>query len=160
MSVLLAFSPGQLFMCLPRIDPDSHDTSANGLGPIRLLQARTAGFERWTGRVLGCVAILAWLNGMSQFLDRSTTRSSAQFPDALQYPFGYRGSFASLSVLSERLVSHAPGYILRKSVSLCIKAVFLSENAPSAGVAYAVSNGDILRAIASGRGCDSGRDRS
>jgi len=131
-------------MCLPRIDPDSHDNFLqNGLGPIPAFKPATHRLRTLDWPRAGVVvAILAWLNGhVAVSLTIHDKVVQPQFSDALQYPFGLWGSFASLfggslSVLLVMLL----GYNLRKSFLFCIKAVFCFRECPfSGGVAYARS---------------------
>ncbi|HXJ13743.1 MAG TPA: mechanosensitive ion channel domain-containing protein [Candidatus Limnocylindrales bacterium] len=104
-----------------------------------LPQARATVFERWTGRVLACVGILAWLNGMSHFLtihDKIVSLIS----DALQHPFGY-GELrftigGSLSVLLVMVL----GYALARAFSFVLKKFLLPRMPLQRGVAYAISS--------------------
>src|SRR5258708_5028843 len=88
MSVLLGFFSGAALLCAFLVFTLILTILLQTDWSRSLLQARTTGFERCPGRVLGCVAILAWLHGMSQFLTIHADAVSA-LSDALQYPSGY-----------------------------------------------------------------------
>jgi potassium efflux system protein len=103
-----------------------------------LPRPRVAIVERWAGRVLGCVAILAWLNGMSQLLtihDKVISTISG----VLEYSLGYgevrftlRGSLGVLLIV---LV----GYSLARAFTFILQRFLLPRLPLQRGMAYAIS---------------------
>jgi len=139
MSVLLGFFSGAALFCAFLVLTLILTILLQTDWARSLLQVRTTVFERWTGRVLACVGILAWLNGMSHFLTIHDKIVSV-ISDALQHPFGY-GELrftigGSLSVLLVMLL----GYTLARAFSFVLKKFLLPRMPLQRGVAYAISS--------------------